>query len=1495
MKKANTLSIRPIPCLINKTCRLLALVLLCYAPLAPAAAHGDLHEAIERKSRQIEEKPGDILLLFERGMLYQEHGETGQALADFHRVLRLEPAYYVCHLPISQLYLAKGLPRKALFHINLFLEKEPGNPFGHEALASVYQMMGWDVQAVASLRRMIALKNSNAIRPDDYFRLADGILRASPGSYGEAIAALEEGAQRLGDIISLQSKILDLEIESRRYTEALERIGRIMAPLARKEKWLAKKEQVLGLMRQPDAAYEASRQAGAETPSAEGGESGGTGLSAITAPGGGEPAPPHSNALASVTRGPYLQSGTPNSMVLKWRTNTATTSKVWYGASPSSLALVAEQSGTRKNHEIKITGLMPNTRYYYAIGHSEGILAGETTEHFFQTSPPHGTIQPVRAWVLGDCGTGDSKAREVRDGYYSYAGNNLTDLILLLGDNAYDDGKDSEYQAALFENMYEGQLIQSVLWSTPGNHDYGSASASSQTGPYFDIFTFPKNGEAGGLASGTEAYYSFDYANIHFVSLDSHDSGREPGDPMLVWLENDLHATQQDWTIVLFHHPPYSKGSHDSDEDGRQTDIRENVLPILEAAGVDLVLSGHSHSYERSYLLNGHYGLSSSLEPHMVMDDGNGRMDDDGAYRKDGFGPAAGKGAVYVVAGSSGKVSDGPLDHPVMYYNALTLGSLSLEITDKRLDLKFIGVEGEVLDYFTLLKFIPVGNPPAVAVSSPANGAFYHTPQAITLRAQASDSDGEVRELVFFVNGDSVAVDHAAPYSHNWTPPSEGRYIIKARAKDDDGNAVTSSEVAINVGYIEACSRIGSREDDAEEGGNGSVSLSSTDLELINDPSDGNQMAGMRFTGLNIPRNALITDARIQFTVEDNNYDNPCSLVIYGQDSDDAAPFSGADFDLSSRPLTEASVNWSPPNWPEIGAAGPSQQTPNLAPIIQEIVSREGFAPSSAFAFLVEGQGRRTAESYDGIAFAAPRLCVRYTFCAPFNLQASSSAASICAGESATLSAGPAASYLWSTGQTTASIIVQPTQSTTYSLTAWDSNDCPATAEVSVNVHPAPQLSFGFDTLFFCPGQPATINAPAGFAQYQWSNGQNGPSASLSTPQTLTLTVTDNNGCAASASVVARQRPPLNLQVSSSASRICAGELVTLTASPAAAYLWSGGQTTRQISVQLSESTTFSLTAWDEHQCSATSVELYVEVLPLPEFSLGADTVFFCRGEAATITAPAGFAQYQWSNGDNGPSVSLGSPQSLALTVTDSAGCKASDSIEAQEYPPFSLQISSSADSICVGEEASLSASPAGSYLWSNGETSSGINVQIFENTTFGLSAWDENGCLAMASAFVAAVPPPDFTLEQDGNRLQIIGLDDPEQYTILWNTGETATAIIAGSSDLYCATVTDALGCFTEACTDVLISGAFAHSSPPLWEIFPNPFDDVVRIRPAQAAARPRLQILVFDALGQPVPFHQEETDEEVILSFHGLPPGVYMIVISDKEGVRTATLIKQ
>jgi hypothetical protein len=170
--------------------------------------------------------------------------------------------------------------------------------------------------------------------------------------------------------------------------------------------------------------------------------------------------------------------------------------------------------------------------------------------------------------------------------------------------------------------------------------------------------------------------------------------------------------------------------------------------------------------------------------------------------------------------------------------------------------------------------------------------------------------------------------------------------------------------------------RVASGADDVEQRGH-SMSLSSTDLELIQDGSTVQQV-GLRFTGIDIPSGATITRAYIQFT-SDEASSVATALSIRGEDTDDAAAFTTARDNLSARLFTDASTSWTPPAWTTIGAASLAQQTPDLSAIVQEIVGRSGWTMGNDMAFVFTGSGTRTAEAFEGNAASAPLLHIEWT------------------------------------------------------------------------------------------------------------------------------------------------------------------------------------------------------------------------------------------------------------------------------------------------------------------------------------------------------------------------------------------------------------------------------------------------------------------------------------------------------------------------------------
>jgi hypothetical protein len=169
--------------------------------------------------------------------------------------------------------------------------------------------------------------------------------------------------------------------------------------------------------------------------------------------------------------------------------------------------------------------------------------------------------------------------------------------------------------------------------------------------------------------------------------------------------------------------------------------------------------------------------------------------------------------------------------------------------------------------------------------------------------------------------------------------------------------------------------RVAASADDAEEGASGSVSLTSSDLELVLDGSM--QTVGMRFNGLPIPRGANILAAYVQFQVDEVG-SSATNLTIQGQDSDNAANFATATRNVSSRPRTSVAVPWSPVPWNTVGQAGLDQRTPGLAAVIQEIVDRAGWVSGNSLVILITGTGKRTAEAHHAFERRALRTRERH-------------------------------------------------------------------------------------------------------------------------------------------------------------------------------------------------------------------------------------------------------------------------------------------------------------------------------------------------------------------------------------------------------------------------------------------------------------------------------------------------------------------------------------
>jgi len=385
--------------------------------------------------------------------------------------------------------------------------------------------------------------------------------------------------------------------------------------------------------------------------------------------------------------GAYLQRASHREVTVAWRTRSPVVGRVEWGTDPAALDRVAEEAEPTRYHAVPLRELPPRTRVHYRYGTRDAMVSDPSL--YFDVPPPPGEEASIRFWVLGDSGTGDAAQAAVARAMRREAETAPPDFLLHVGDIAYERGTARELVDRFF-GVYADLLGNTVVWPALGNHEARSIDEQG-TGPWFDFFVLPTAGEAGGVPSGTEAWYSFDRGPGHFVVLDSSTDSLEPDGPMLRWLEADLAADEARWTVAVLHHAPYSDGTHDADRDERMRRVRQNVVPILERNGVDLVFSGHSHGYERTALIAGAWSTPAGDRSRI--------LDEASPYEKK---PGPLGGTVYVVAGHGGRATGGRLEHPLVVADGTAYGFLVVEMDEEEVRVRNVHADGTPGDAFVL-------------------------------------------------------------------------------------------------------------------------------------------------------------------------------------------------------------------------------------------------------------------------------------------------------------------------------------------------------------------------------------------------------------------------------------------------------------------------------------------------------------------------------------------------------------------------------------------------------------------------------------------------------------------------------------------------------------------------------------------------------------------------------------------------------------------------
>ncbi len=286
-----------------------------------------------------------------------------------------------------------------------------------------------------------------------------------------------------------------------------------------------------------------------------------------------------------LVRGPMVQMPDTNGVTIAWRTDALTDSVVDYGFTTNYLSGTVSNGTPVFFHDLKITNVAPGTGYFYRV-RSGGVTLSEGNA--FRTRAA--VTQAFRCVVYGDFGGGPGATNIA-------ARINATnvDFAITVGDNIYDNGQPGDYDAYWFQ-PYAPTMRRSATFPALGNHDNHVENRRWMATNFF----LPTNGPI----SSKELIYSYDFGNAHFAVIDSDAFDLNVTaieNETKLWLSNDLASTPMPWKIVVFHHPPYtSQGSHADNEA-----MKADISPILEKYGVQLVLQGHNHFFERINPVNG--------------------------------------------------------------------------------------------------------------------------------------------------------------------------------------------------------------------------------------------------------------------------------------------------------------------------------------------------------------------------------------------------------------------------------------------------------------------------------------------------------------------------------------------------------------------------------------------------------------------------------------------------------------------------------------------------------------------------------------------------------------------------------------------------------------------------------------------------------------------------------------------------------------------------
>jgi predicted transcriptional regulator len=423
---------------------------------------------------------------------------------------------------------------------------------------------------------------------------------------------------------------------------------------------------------------------------------------------------------------------------------------------------------------------------------------------------------------------------------------------------------------------------------------------------------------------------------------------------------------------------------------------------------------------------------------------------------------------------------------------------------------------------------------------------------------------------------------------------------------------------------------------------------------------------------------------------------------------------------------------------------------------------------------------------------------------------------SFCAGQNVVLTANAGASYVWSTGATTASITVAATNNVSVQVTY--ASGCVSTSpvtSVTANSLPAATISASGATSF-CPGSTVTLTASNG-ATYLWTNGATTNSIVVSSTGNYGVTVANAAGCTATSlptSVDVFVTPTATI-TSSGATTFCQGATINLTANAGAAYAWSSGETTASIAV--TSTGNFTVTVTNANGCSAVSSLVPVTVNAVPVASIQANgPTTVCQGTSVVLTANGGTG-FAWSNAETSASISVTTTGSYGVTVTNAAGCSSVVTpVSITVNPVQVLSPIVGASNVCVGASTTYTNSTSGGVWISDNtavatvnSTSGNVSGISTGSATIKYQFVNASGCTSEVTSVITVNGIQPISIATSGSTSFCQGgsvtLTAPAGLNYNWTNGQTTQSITVNSSGTFALAASNAAGCFTTSSTVVV------------------------------------------------------------------------------------------